>query len=197
VPFEPKIDARALDRLAARFAAAGAKGPQEIQRAVTSVRRATGTESRRAVSASYNLPQRYIGTVQTIKPAGPLGFTISGRNKPIPATAYGGRALARGGVAVAFARGRRIVIEDAFKGAAPQGGDKLWRRTGQAKTRPTKGRYAGAKFLREPIDVLTGPSAADHLNNSTVRARLDGFFVRRLNNEVNRRLARLLARRGA
>lgn len=193
--FEPRIDARALTRLQARFDAVGANAQREIGQAMVSVRRATGTESKRAVSAIYSLAQRYVATGLLVKPGGRLGFTISGRNKPIPAHHYGARALALGGVVVAYNRGRRITIADAFSGEAPQGGAKLWRRTGEAKRRNTKGRYAGSAALREPIDVLVGPSPADHLLNTTVRSRLDGFFVRRMNAEVQRRITRALARR--
>jgi hypothetical protein len=194
--FEPTIDKRALDRLSARFEALGANAKRELERSIISVRRATGTESRRAVSATYSLTQQYVSTVQRIRPGGSLGFVISGVNRPIPAVHYGARALARGGVAVAFRRGRRVVIESAFAGEAPQGGRKLWQRTGDPKRIATKGRYAGRGIRREPIDVLVGPSPADHLRNRAVRERLNGFFVRRLNNEVSRRLARL-QRRGS
>lgn len=195
--FEPKINARALTALAARFDAAGAKGKQEIERSMISVRRATGTEAKRAVAEQYNLAQKYIASAQQVAPAGPLGFTIRGGNKPIPAAYYGGRALARGGVAVSFKRGKRVLIDAGFAGQPPQGGgNKLWQRTGEAPRRATKGRYAGTRALREPIDIITGPSAADHLLNRKVRARLDGFFVQRFNNEVARRLARILNRRG-
>lgn len=194
--FTPTFDDRGLRDLAKRFEQLGAKGRREVERTVSSVRRATGTESVRAITATYNLAQKYVRSGIRVRPTGLRGFEIRGANRPIPAHHYGGKALSRGGVAVAYRRGRRIVIEDGFPGEAPQGGLKLWQRTGQPKTRPTRGRYAGRNVLREPIEVIVGPSPADHLLNRTVRERLDAFVVRRLSNEVARRVSRLVARRG-
>lgn len=194
--FEPKVDARALDRLAARFQAAGANGPQEVKRAMISVRRAMGAETNRAIGAKYNLARKYIASGITVRPAEPLGFTVRGANRPIPAVHYGGRVRKRGGVTVAFFRGKRVLIKEGFAGVPPQGGDpKFWRRTGDPKVKATKGRYKDKRYLREPIDVITGPSHADHLANREVRTRLDGFFGRRLGNEIARRFSRLLKRR--
>lgn len=193
--FEYTLDARGLARLERRFAELGAKVPQEIQRTVSSVRRAARTESVRAVTGVYRIGQKYVRSALRVEIKGPLGFTVRGNNRPIPAHHYNGRALKRGGVAVTYERGKRVVIKDGFAGTPPQGGgDKLWRRTGQEKRRASKGRYALRKALREPIDVIVGPSVADQLLNKSVRGRINKAVADRMEREVTRRITLLIAR---
>jgi hypothetical protein len=172
--------------------AAGGTG-REVERAVISVQRATFTESKRAITAVYNLPQsRVAGPLSVRTAANRRGFVVSGNPRPITFVSYGARALTRGGVSVAIFRGKRRNLPGGFKARSPQGTDLFWIRTGQPKRRMTRGRYAGQ--VREPIRPLTGPSVADHLNNDDVRGRIVRFFRARMTSELRRRITRLVDR---
>lgn len=196
-------DLRGLARLERRLTLAAGGAGVEVERAVISVSRATYTESKRAVTAVYNLPQKRVAGPLAVRVAGNRrGFVISGNPKPISFVSYGARALARGGVRVRIFRGRAQLVRGAFAADAPRAADAgedtpgnrlFWIRTGQPKRVMTKGRYEGKR--REPIRALTGPSVADHLNNPDVRGRIERFFVNRMSTELRRRLSRLLARR--
>lgn len=182
------IDTSGLARLERRLRDAGARGEREFAQGMASVRRATGTEAKRAIVVVYNLSQRRVAEDLFIAAKGALGFAITGRRKPISFGSYGARASGRG-VRVSVTRGKTTVIAPGFAAPAPGGNQLFWKRSGEAPRVMTQGAYRGRE--REPIQPLFGPSVADHLANDAVRARLERFFVSKLTAEIQRRLARL------
>ncbi|MFN9736947.1 MAG: hypothetical protein ACK59R_00150 [Pseudomonadota bacterium] len=183
-------DRRALRALERQLDRVAKNVGRELERATISVQRATFTESKRAITEVYNLPQnRVAGPLSVNTAANRRGFVVRGNPTPITFVSYRARALTRGGVQVAILKGKAKVIRKGFKAPSPQGTDLFWIRTGEEPRRMTRGRYAGQ--TREPIRPLTGPSVADHLNNRSVRGRIERFYFTRMNRELLARINRL------
>lgn len=185
------MDKSELAKLEAQFRDAGRRGEAEFKRAMITARRATGTESKRSVAASYNLRQRRIDQgLYVASAADGLGFTVTGNRKPISFASYGARALKRGGISVRITKGKTSRFVNGFAATAPSGAALFWVRTGEAPRRMQAGRYVGR--VREPIKPLFGPSIADTLNNDEVRARIDARFFTVYERDMVARLKRLL-----
>lgn len=181
------LDSKAIIEQGRRYALATLESPKEFDRAKQSVRRAAGTESKRAVVAIYNLKAGRAG--EDIKTqTTPAGVAVSGGNKPITLLSYGFTQNSSGLRGRVFKAGSVSSIKSGFINRGLGGGLVPFRREGE-KRRQKAGRYAGK--MRQPIRGLYGPSVADAMKNQTVSSDMRERILGRAGAELRRRLLRL------
>jgi hypothetical protein len=171
---------------------------RDIRRALATQKRVVKAEAPRAITAVYNLTAARVRKSLKIGEvdASTLSVTLTGGKAGIGLRQYGARALGRksigkkgtgfgdrrgygSGVSVKVLKaGQRERLKHAFiaKGLVFQ--------------------RASREVKRLPIEVLFGPSVADHLNNPKVFNPLAAAFLRRAREEVNRLIVNALERRG-
>lgn len=145
-----EVDATRIVRLADAFGANIKQMKAAQFRALNKTLRWVRGRSVKAISHELNIPQKL--AKQRVahflaKRSSQHGRVYAGLN-PISARRLGKvKQLKRGGVRVG-----RHKFDDAFAVDTGKGRLKVFRRTGEAKRKPTKGRYAGTGIKREPIE---------------------------------------------
>lgn len=178
-----KIDATEVQALSRRLEQVSKDFKTDRQRALSSTRRASGTQVKREVVKVYSLPQRRVDQGLTITGVDPtdLSFRIIGSKKVIGLQNFANRGNKKAGVRVQVLRGH------GFK--APGRGPGNVR---------SKAFYAkGLIFQREDIDRLpvtrlSGPSVADMLNKTIVLNNIAKFATDRIGIELQRKLTAAL-----
>ena len=178
--------------------------PKIVVRAVTRTFNKLGDQARTAVKRKireiYNIKSDRIGAAISTRNASYSNTTyiIRTKEKSPGLQHYGAKQSGKGKnrkttVLVRKDRGRKIVI-GGFMAPTPTGQIAVWKRTGQAKKIPSKGRYAGTKTKREPITRLLGPSAIGMMNqvgieeiNKTIAEKADKIWAAQLDYEFNKK----------
>lgn len=173
------VNATDVQRIAAQLGRVAKDAPRAFARAMVSIGRAAGTETRRAATAVYNVKQADVSERMRVD-VSPIFVLITGRKKPFTLHRYGARQTRKGIAARVFRGGRRETFRRGF--FPPKFGGKV------PFERLTEKRF--------PIDVLYGPSVADMLNNPKVVTPLQEKLLGRARAELTRRISRELARRG-
>lgn len=176
-----------LSVLAKRLAETSRDADKDFRQAVGSMKRAAGTEAKRAASAIYNVNQGRIGQDVRVT-SDTTSATITGKKREITLLSYGFKE-GGGGLRGAVLKGKRSTIKSAFIARGLAGNELPFRREGE-KRKMTRGRYVGR--TRQPIKVKYGPSVADMLNRDTVQEPLTTQVLGRAANELRRRIARAL-----
>lgn len=156
---------------------------QDRQRALSSTRRASGTQVKRSVASVYSLPQRRIDQGLTITAIDPrdLSFKIIGSRKVIGLQNFRNRGTNRDGVKVQVLKG------SAFK--APGRGTGGYR----SKAFYAKGRiWQREDSNRLPVRTLSGPSVADMISKTVVIKEVTDFATSKIGNELQRKLTAAL-----
>ena len=173
------VDSSDLAALARKLSAVSADSPKAFKQAISSVARASKTETKRAASAIYNVPQKRVDEGLNVQQTTD-SVRIIGKRKPVTLRAYGAKQTKKQGIFVTVFRERgRKRIAGGFS--------------------PLK--FGGVPFVRSgakrlPIEALYGPSVADMLKNDNVFTPLQERLVVRARAELERRITRELARRG-
>lgn len=186
--FEFRVDGRALRGLERRLRLAAKSQDKAAQRAMASTRRATFTESKRAVQSEYNLKQQRIAqgtTVLASTKRRAFGFVIKGKKETITWGSYGARATSNGTVVRILKKLGAIRFGSVF-GARGLGGNPLHFERIGVRRRMKAGNYEGQR--REVIAAKKGPSIADAHANKVVFSRIEQFFFDRLDRELLRQL---------
>lgn len=174
--------------LAKRLAEASRDADKDFKQAVGSMRRAANTETKRAASAIYNLPQKRIGE-DVVVSSDSTSVTITGKKRTISAMSYGFTAGRMRPLRGQFIRGKAVSINNGFIAPALSGNLFPFKREGEKRVM-RKGRYAGK--MRQNIRGVYGPSVADMLNRDTVQGPLVTQVLGRAAQEFRRRIARNL-----
>lgn len=173
------VESPDLRALARRLQRVSSDAPKAFKQAISSVARASKTETKRAASAIYNLPQKRVDDGLNVQQTTD-SVRIVGKRKPVTLRAYGAKQTKKQGIFVTVFRERgRKRISGGFS--------------------PLK--FKGVPFVRAgkkrlPIEALYGPSVADMLRNDKVFTPLQERLILRARNELDRRISRELARRG-
>lgn len=174
--------------LAKRLANVSRDADKDFRQAVGSMKRAAGTETKRATTAIYNVNQGRVGDdVRVTSDANSV--TVTGRKKEISLLSYGFKPTAAG-LRGAVLKGKSSVIKSAFVATGLSGNKLPFRREGD-KRKMTRGRYAGKR--RSPVKVKYGPSVADMLAREIVQETLKTQVIGRAAQELRRRIARALS----
>ena len=168
------VDARELQALARRLAAAARNPQQEFRRVVASAKRVAKTEVARAAALVYNASTRRIAQGLTTDQSSELAFVVTGTRRTLTAASFGGRQTKRG-YRYQRLRGGRVNTEPL--GFVPRGRAVPFRRLGRE---------------RLPIEVIYGPSVADMMNNPRVVAPASSVIVGRMKQDLERRIAAAL-----
>ncbi len=167
--------------LSKRFDSASKQSPVEFKRLRESARRAAGTESRRAATAVYNLPQARIAQDQSVTGT-TLGFVIRGQRKPISSLSYRVRVV-KGGLRLRVLKGGKTTTF--APGFLDRGkGRPFYRKPGEAK------QMQGGR-MRQPVHFLAGPSVADAMKDTRVKGPMQERIWGRVRKEFTTRISRL------
>lgn len=179
------IDTSGVKPLLAQLQAASKNFPRDARRALTSVRRATNTEVSRAITESYTVPKRVLGSALRASnvDTATLSFTITGSRAPIGLHHFDHLASPMFGVSVRVQKdGGAGRLPGAFKlNVANFGGGGG--STGRIFIRAQRN---GKRVARLPIKALFGPSAADMMINPKVSDRIVAFAATKLSAEIER-----------
>ncbi len=162
--------------LVRRLGSVSKDAPKAFQQTLSTVARASKTETKRAAVVEYNLSQKRVeeGTRISQKDG---AVVIRASRKPITIRSYGARQTKKKGVVVKVLKsGGRKTIRDGFSPVKFNG--VPFRRLGRSQY---------------PIAPIVGPSVADMLNNPKVYDPLGKRLVARASDELNRRITRALA----
>lgn len=161
--------------LVRRLGSVSKDAPKAFQQTLSTVARASKTETKRAAVVEYNLSQKRVdeGTKVSQKDG---AVVIRASRKPITIRSYGARQTKNGVVVKVLKSGGRKTIRDGFSPVKFNG--VPFRRLGRSQY---------------PIAPIVGPSVADMLNNPKVYGPLGKRLVVRASDELNRRITRALA----
>lgn len=128
------------------------------------------TAVNRKIRETYNIKSERLRegiSARTATSADPA-YTIKAAGRTPGLQHYGAKQTGKGTkkkvtVLVRKDRGRKVVVKG-FMALTPTGQIAVWKRTGESKRVPSKGRYAGTKIKREPIKRLLGPDVVGMMN---------------------------------
>lgn len=192
-----KLTQTGIEGLTRDFLARAKDAPKEFARARENIRRAANTETKRQVTAIYNLSQTRVAKDVSASPT-PSGVMVRAGNRPINFIDFGFRATRKG------VRGKirkagpvktwgKSFIAKGLAGNRSSVNKLVFYRTGKPKKRNDLGVNAG-KF-KEPIEALWSASTADMMKSNLVGAPLRQKILGRAGKELSARLARLGGRR--
>lgn len=178
--------------------------PKTIVRAITRTFNKLGAQAKtattRKIRETYNIKSDRLGGAITTKSASysePV-YTIRTKEKSPGLQHYGAKQSGKGAkrkttVLVKKDKGRKTVMHG-FMAPTPAGQIAVWKRTGDAKKIPSKGRYAGTKIKREPIKRLLGPSVVGMMNqvgieeiNKIIAEKANKIWAAQLDYEFNKK----------
>lgn len=171
--------------------------PKEFSRARESIRRAANTETKRQVSAIYNLSQARVQKDLSVSTTA-AGVIVRGERRPINFLDFGFRQT-RSGVRGKIRRDKpaktwsKSFIAKGLAGKVASVNKLVFYRTGGTPKRNDLGVNAGK--IKEPIDALWSVSVADAMKQERVSIPLRERILGRARKDLSARLARLGGRR--
>lgn len=141
----------------------------------------------RAISAIINLKISTIKSkiVAIKKPtAGDPRIAFEVRGEGIALREFGARQTRKGVTVLVLKGGGRKVVKGAFMANGYGNNLQVFKRTGLPKQRMKAGRYAGARFKREPIEKLYGPDVFSQYVKAQIQAVGDNTWRERLSIEL-------------
>lgn len=190
------IDERSMDELLAIVEGTEIYS-QSLVKAINRTLTATRTASSKNIRQAYSIKAgdiRRSFRLTRARKGRTEGLALSA-GSPIPLSRFGARQTGKG-VSVGVRRDRgRTTIRGAFKGQGSLPSTRVFRRTGESKRPPRKGRYKGTNVLREPIEQLFGLSVPQMLGDLGVQEgvlkRAEEVYINTLDNELRFRMQRL------
>lgn len=184
-----------IQLLARDFLNAAKNAPVEFARVRESIRRAALTESKRQITAIYNLTQARVADHLSVNST-PTGITVKGQKRTITFASYGwkpGRKGLRGKILrkSPTTEFKGSFIAGGLAGDVPGVNRVSFFRSGEPR-KMKAGRYIGK--VREPLHGLHGPSIADALKDTRVSVPLRDRILGRASKELTRRLAKIRGR---
>lgn len=170
------VDSPDLKALVRKLGTVSKDAPKAFSQALSSVARASKTESKRAASAHYNVAQKRVEEGVSVRQQQGV-VVIKAARKPITLRSYGARQTPAGVRVTVIRGGGRKLIRSGFSPAKFNG--TPFKRLGRSQY---------------PIAPLTGPSVADMLNKKEVYEPLGARLIVRAEGELTRRITRELAR---
>lgn len=143
----------------------------------------------RAIASVINLKistiKREIVAIRNPTPGEPrITFEVRGRG--IALREYGARQTRRGVSVLVLRGGGRKIVKRAFMSNGYGGNLQVFKRTGEAKRKMKAGRYASARFAREPIEKLYGPDVFSQYIKDEIQATGANTWRDRLPIELER-----------